>query len=58
MKTPDQINHFKQILLDYNGPQATDYENIDTVMIDAGAGGAGISAWADGLLSDWTDSKT
>lgn len=58
MKTPDQINHFKQILLDYNGPQAADYENIDTVMIDAGAGGAGISAWADGLLSDWTDSKS
>lgn len=57
MKTPDQIAHFKQILLDYNGPQAADYENINQILLDAGAGGGGVSSWADGLLDDWTDNK-
>jgi hypothetical protein len=57
MKTPDQILDFKRMLLEYNGKQAADYENIHQVLIDSGAGGAGMSAWADGLLEDWTDSK-
>jgi hypothetical protein len=56
MKTPDQIKYFKQLLLDYNGKTA-DYENIMAVLIDAGAGGAGVSAWGDGLIEDWTDSN-
>ncbi|MDY8021251.1 terminase [Paenibacillus polymyxa] len=55
MKTPDQINHFKQMLLDYNGSRSADYENILQVLIDSGAGGAGVSAWADGLLEEWSD---
>lgn len=57
IKTPDQIKDFKRMLLEYNGIKSADYENIHQVLIDAGAGGAGISAWADGLLEDWKDSN-
>jgi hypothetical protein len=57
MKTPDQIKDFKKMLLDYNGNKAADYENIEQVLIDSGAGGAGMSAWGDGLLEDWKDSN-
>lgn len=56
MKTPDQINYFKQMLLNYNG-KAPDYENILAVMFDSGAGGGGISAFADNLLDEWVDSN-
>jgi hypothetical protein len=57
IKTPDQIKDFKRMLLNYNGTDAADYENIEMVLIDAGAGGAGMSAWGDGLLEDWKDDK-
>ncbi|WP_440118443.1 terminase [Paenibacillus sp. QZ-Y1] len=57
IKTPDQIKHFKQLLLDYNGTEAADYENVMQVLIDSGAGGSGVSSWADGLLDDWVDSS-
>jgi hypothetical protein len=57
LKTPDQIKDFKRMLLDYNGIQAADYENIEMVLIDSGAGGAGMSSWGDGLLEDWIDEK-
>lgn len=57
IKTPDQIKDFKRMLLNYNGIKAADYENIEMVLIDSGAGGAGMSAWGDGLLEDWTDEK-
>lgn len=57
MQTPEQIKKFKEVLIGYNGARATDYENIDHVLIDSGAGGGGISAWADGLLESWTDSS-
>ncbi|PYY28347.1 terminase [Paenibacillus illinoisensis] len=57
MKTPDQIKHFKNLLLDYNGKQAADYENVMQVLIDSGAGGSGVSSWADGLLDDWVDER-
>lgn len=56
MLTPNQIEYFKNLLLGYNG-KAPDYENIDMVLIDSGAGGGGYSAWADNLLLDWTDNK-
>lgn len=56
MKTPDQIEYFKKMLLDYNG-KAPDYENILQVLFDSGAGGGGISAFADNLLSEWKDNK-
>jgi hypothetical protein len=56
MKTPDQIQYFKNMLLAYNG-NTPDYENIMGVLFDSGAGGGGISAFADNLLESWTDSK-
>lgn len=56
MKTQDQIKTIKQMILDYNG-QSPDYENIEAIMIDTGAGGGGISAFADNFLEDWIDSK-
>lgn len=55
IKTPDQIKDFKRMLLDFNGVQKADYENIHQVLIDAGAGGGGMNAWADSLLEDWSD---
>ena len=57
MKTPDQVKDFKRMLLNYNGTQAADYENIEQVLIDSGAGGGGVSSWADELLEDWVDGK-
>jgi len=57
MKTPDQIKFLKQTILDYNGNNNPDYENIEAFLIDAGAGGAGVSAYADNLLDDWFDDK-
>lgn len=51
-----QIALLRQYLLDYNGDNP-DYEYIDSLLIDAGAGGGGVSAYADRLLEDWYDSK-
>ena len=55
MQTPDQIKYLKELILDYNG-DAPDYENIEAIMIDAGAGGGGINI-ADYLMEDWVDDK-
>lgn len=55
MQTPDQVDYLRQIILDYNG-DALGYSNIEAVMIDAGAGGAG-KVIADMLMQDWVDSK-
>ena len=55
MRTPDQIDYLKQLILDYNG-DAPDYENIECVLIDAGSGGGGVNI-ADFLMEDWTDKK-
>lgn len=53
MRTPDQINYLKKVILDYNGG-ADGYENIIGVYIDAGSGGGGVNI-ADYLMPDWTD---
>jgi hypothetical protein len=53
MRTPDQIEYLKQVILDYNG-DAPDYENIECVLIDAGSGGGGVNI-ADFLMEDWVD---
>ena len=53
MRTPDQIQYLKQLILDYNG-DAPDYENIECVLIDAGSGGGGVNI-SDFLMEDWTD---
>lgn len=55
MQTPDQVDYLRQVILDYNGAVG-EYNNIEAVLIDAGAGGAG-KVIADMLMQDWTDSK-
>lgn len=51
MRTPEQIKHLKQLLVDYNGA-VPDYDNIYKLYIDAGSGGAGVNI-ADYLMEDW-----
>lgn len=55
MQTPEQIQYLKELILDYNG-DAPDYENIEAIYIDAGAGGGGVNI-ADYLMEDWVDKK-
>ncbi|MDD4778995.1 MAG: terminase [Tissierellia bacterium] len=56
MRTPEQIELVKQMILDYNGKNAADYENIEALEIDAGAGGGGVNI-ADYFMEDWVDKK-
>lgn len=56
MRTPEQIAYLKQMILDYNGKQCADYENIEAILIDSGAGGAGVNI-ADYLMEDWIDQQ-
>jgi hypothetical protein len=54
MRTPEQVEMVKQILLGYNGKQVADYENIESLLIDAGAGGGGVNI-ADYFMEEWED---
>lgn len=54
MKTPDQINVLRNMIVEYNGSNP-DYKNIDNLSIDAGAGGGGVGI-SDWILEDWYDS--
>lgn len=56
MQTPDQVDYLRQLILDYNG-DAPEYKNIEAILIDAGAGGAG-KVIADMLMQDWVDHKS
>lgn len=56
MRTPEQILELKRIILNYNGTGFGDYENIDILGIDSGAGGSGVNI-ADYLMEDWEDEK-
>ena len=56
MRTPEQIKYIKQMLIDYNGEGFGEYENIDYLMIDAGAGGGG-NTIPDYFMEDWQDSQ-
>ncbi len=49
-----QIREIRNMLLRYNGDNP-DYEYIDSILIDQGAGGGGCSTYADALLNDWVD---
>lgn len=49
-----QLEGLRNTLLDYNGI-ALDYENIEMLLVDSGAGGGGLSTYGDQLLNDWTD---
>lgn len=51
MRTPDQVEYLKQMILDYNAG-ADGYENIVGIWIDAGSGGGGVNI-ADYLMADW-----
>lgn len=53
MRTPDQIEYLKKVILDYNAG-ADAYGNIAGIYIDAGSGGGGVNI-ADYLMPDWTD---
>lgn len=55
MQTPDQIKYLKELILAYNG-DVPDYENIEAVFIDSGAGGGGLLI-ADSLMDDWVDDR-
>jgi hypothetical protein len=55
MRTPEQVDHVKQMLLDYNGKESADYENISALLIDSGAGGGG-HIISDYFMEDWLDS--
>lgn len=49
-----QIDIIRDTLLLYNG-QNPDYEYIDSFLVDSGAGGGGVSTYADSLLNNWKD---
>ena len=49
-----QLEEIRNYIHLYNG-KAPDYENIDSLLIDQGAGGGGTSTYADNLLNNWTD---
>ena len=59
-KTPlmyqEQIEEIRKLLIDYNGT-ALDYENIECLLVDAGAGGGGNSWVVDTLIQDFTDKQ-
>lgn len=56
MRTPEQVDYIKNLLLNYNGTGFADYENVEKLLIDSGAGGAGVNI-ADYFMEDWTDNK-
>lgn len=56
MRTPEQIELLKQMILNYNGDKKADYENIECLLIDSGAGGHGTTI-ADYLMEDWQDNN-
>lgn len=49
-----QVAELRNMMLTYNGHHP-DYEYIDSILIDAGAGGGGVSTYADTLLNNWVD---
>ena len=51
-----QLDELRKIICRYNG-QNPDYEYIDQILIDGGAGGGGLSTYADGLLNEWKDNS-
>lgn len=52
-----QIQRLREMIVKYNGADYADYVHIDSLLIDAGAGGGGVSTFADALLNDFVDSK-
>lgn len=55
LDSKSQLSGIQDIIARYNGDNP-DFEYIDQILIDAGAGGGG-NLYADALLDDWTDSS-
>lgn len=55
LSLPEQRERLKKIILKYNGQNA-DYEYIDSIQFDAGAGGQPFGI-IDDMLADWKDDK-
>ena len=47
-----QLAEIRNIIVNYNGDNP-DYEYIDSILVDQGSGGGGVSAYADGLLNNF-----
>lgn len=58
IQKPEQIERLKDLILDYN-KGALDYDNIDMLILDSGAGGGGFDI-AQFLMNEWVgkDRKT
>ena len=56
MRTPEQIEYIRNLLVDYNGQGFGEYENIGAILVDSGAGGAGVNI-ADYFMEEWSDKK-
>jgi hypothetical protein len=52
MRTPEQANLVRKMIVDYNGKMSADYENIEAILIDSGAGGGGVNI-ADYFMEEW-----
>lgn len=53
MRTPEQIEALKELIINYNGKNVPDYDNI-FFMIDGGSGGGG-NLIPDFFMEDWKD---
>lgn len=51
LRSTEQLQEIKDLMVDYNGPDSKDWENLH-IFIDPGAGGAG-RTYTDNLLEDW-----
>lgn len=56
INTPSQIEEIKKMILNYNGKQVADYENIEAILIDSGAGGGG-KIIGDFFIDQWIDNR-
>jgi len=56
MRSPEQTAYIKKMILDYNGEGYADYENLEILMVDAGAGGGG-TIIPDYFMEDWEDAN-
>lgn len=54
ISTPKQVDEIKDMLVKYNGKGFADYENIDYLFMDAGAGGGG-NQIPFYFMEDWVD---
>lgn len=52
-----QLARFREMIIDYNGHNP-DYEFIDSLVIDAGSGGGGVSTIADNMLNNFVGSDS